>query len=89
MNEILNNFLLVGDKLNPEMSLSQPRFTCSTCRSLTKNKERIQKFKETENQRFFFQIELDKASFQHEMTSDNFKNTLKDLDDFNNNQKRV
>ena len=49
MNEILNNSLLVGDKLNPEMSLSQPRFTCSTCRSLTKNKERIQKFKETEN----------------------------------------
>ena len=54
MNEILNNFLLAGDKFKPEMSLSQPRFTYSTCRSLTRNKERIQKFKETENSRFFF-----------------------------------
>ena len=31
----------------PEMHLRQPRFTYSACRSLTKNKERIQKFKET------------------------------------------
>ena len=31
----------------PEMHLRQPGFTYSTCGSFTKNKERIQKFKET------------------------------------------
>ena len=31
----------------PEMHLRQTRFTYSTCGSFTKNKERIQKFKET------------------------------------------
>ena len=47
MNEILHNFLLAGDKFMPEMHLKQPEFTYSSCGSLTKNKERIQKFKET------------------------------------------
>ena len=49
MNEIVNNFLLAGDKFMPEMHLKQPRFTCSACGPFTKNKERIQKFKETGN----------------------------------------
>ena len=31
----------------PEMHLGQPGFTYSTCGSFTKNKERMQKFKET------------------------------------------
>ena len=47
MNEIVNKFLLAGDKFMLEMHLKQPRFTYSTCGSFTKNKERIQKFKET------------------------------------------
>ena len=47
MNEIVNNFLLVGDKFIPEMYLRQPLFVYSACRPFTKNKERIQKFKET------------------------------------------
>ena len=47
MNEIVNNFLLVGDKFIPEMHLRQPQFVYSACRPFTKNKERIQKFKET------------------------------------------
>ena len=46
MNEIVNEFLLEGDKFMPEMHLKQPGFTCSACRPFTKNKERIQKFKE-------------------------------------------
>ena len=28
MNEIINNFLLDGDKFMPEMHLRQPRFAC-------------------------------------------------------------
>ena len=31
MNEIVNKFLLVGDKFIPEMHLKQPGFTYSAC----------------------------------------------------------
>ena len=47
MIEIVNNFLLAGDKFMTEMHLKQPGFTYSTCVPFSKNKERIQKFKET------------------------------------------
>ena len=45
MNEVVNKFLLAGDKFMPEMHLKQPVFTYSSCGPFTKNKERIQKFK--------------------------------------------
>ena len=44
MNEIVNKFLLAGDKFMPEMHLKHPRFTYSACGPFTKNKERIQRF---------------------------------------------
>ena len=44
MNEIVNKFLLAGDKCLSEMHLKQPGFIYSACGSFTKNKERIQKF---------------------------------------------
>ena len=47
MNEIVKKFLLAGDKFMPEMHLKQPRFTQSAYGAFTKDKERIQKFKET------------------------------------------
>ena len=47
MNEIANKFLLAGDKFMSETHLKQPGFTYSACGSFAKNKERIQKFKET------------------------------------------
>ena len=47
MNEIVNKFLLVGDKFIPEMHLKQPGFTYSACGAFTKNKERIEKFIQT------------------------------------------
>ena len=43
MNEIVNKFLLAGDKFMPEMHLKQTGFTCEP---FTKNKERIQTFKD-------------------------------------------
>ena len=49
MNEIVNKFLLTGDRFMPETHLKQPAFTNSTCRSFTRNKERIQKFMQTGN----------------------------------------
>ena len=52
MNEIVNKFLLAGDKSMPEMHLRQPGFTYSVCGPLTKSKERIKKFKETGDTRY-------------------------------------
>ena len=47
MNEIVNEFLITGYTFLPEMHLRQPGFTYSSCGPFTKNKEIIQKFKET------------------------------------------
>ena len=38
----------------PEMHLRQPGFTYSACGPLTKNKERIQKFKQNGNSRYIY-----------------------------------
>ena len=51
----------------PEMHLRQPGFTYSACGTFTKNKEKIQKFTETEDSRYTYQNELNKACFQHGM----------------------
>ena len=68
MNEIVNKFLLVGDKFMPEMHLKQPGFTYSACGPFTKNKERIEKFMQTGNTDFIYKNKLDKACFQHDMS---------------------
>ena len=73
MNEIVNKVLLAGDKFMPEMHLKRPGFTYSACRPFTKNKERIQKFKETGDTKYIYRNELDKACFQHDLTYGNFK----------------
>ena len=73
MNEIVNKFLLAGDKFMPEMHLKQPGFTYSACGPFTKNKERIQKFKETGGTICIYKTELDKACFQHDVTYGDFK----------------
>ena len=67
MNEIINKFLLAGDKFMPEMHLRQPDFTYSACGTFIKNKERIKKFMQTGNTDFIYKNELDKAYFQHDM----------------------
>ena len=68
MNEIVNKVLLAGDKFMPEMYLKQPGFTYSVCGSFTKNKERIEKFMQTENTDFIYRNKLDRACFQNVMT---------------------
>ena len=73
MNEIVNKFLLEGDKFMPEMHLKQPGFTYSACGPFTKNKEQIQKFKETGDTSYIYKNELDKACFQHDMAYGDFK----------------
>ena len=73
MKEIVNKFLLAGNKFMPEMHFKQPGFTYSACKQFTKNKERIQKFKETGDTSYIHKSELDKACFQHNMAYGDFK----------------
>ena len=73
MNEIVNKFLLTGDKFMPEIHLRQPQFIYSACGPFTKNNERIQKSKETGDTDFIYKNELDKAYFQHDMAYWDFK----------------
>ena len=50
MNEIINKFLLAGDKFMPETHLKQPGFTYSACGPFTKKKEKI--LKNLKNRRY-------------------------------------
>ena len=63
MNEIVNKFLLIGDKFMPEMHLKQPGFTYSASGTFTKNKERIKKFMQTGDTNFVYKNELIKLVF--------------------------
>ena len=67
MNNIINKFLLAGDNFMPEMHLRQPQFTYSACGPFTKDKRRIQKFKETGDTIYIYKNELDKACFAHDV----------------------
>ena len=55
------------------MHLNQPVFTYSACGLVSKNKERIQIFKETGDTSNIYKNELDKACFQHDMAYRDFK----------------
>ena len=55
------------------MRLRQPQFTYHAWKPFTKNKERIQKFKETEDLRYMYQKKLEKTYFQHDLADGNFK----------------
>ena len=73
MNEIVNKFLLAGDKFMLKTHLRQHGFTHSACGPFTKNKERIQNFKETGDSWYIYPNELDKASFKRDMAYGDFK----------------
>ena len=79
MNEIVKNFLVAGDRFMPQMLLREFGFKYSACKPFTKNKRRIQKFKETGDSRYIYQNELDKACFKYEMAYGDSKDlVLKD-----------
>ena len=69
---MINKFLLAGDKFNSEMHLKQPQFIYSACEAFPKNKERIQKRKETGDKKYIYRNELDKACFPHDMAYGHF-----------------
>ena len=77
MSEIVNKFLLVGNKFMPEIHLKQPGFTYSAYGLFTKNKERIEKFMQAGNTDFIYRNELDRACFQHDVAYDKTKDLVK------------
>ena len=77
MNNVINKFLLAGDKFMPEMRLRQPQFTYSACGPFTKHEERIQKFKETGDTNYIYMNELDKACFTHDAAYSDSKDLTK------------
>ena len=58
INEIVNQFLLVGDEFMQEIHLKQPDFIYSVCGPFTKIKERIEKFIQTGNTDFIDKMNL-------------------------------
>ena len=77
MNDIINKFLLAGDKFTPEMHLKQPGFTYSACGSFIKHKQRIQKFMQTGDTNYIYKNESDKACFQHDAAYSDSKDLAK------------
>ena len=77
MNNIINKFLLAGDKFMSEMHLRHPQFTYSACGSFTKHKQRIQKFKETGDTNYIYKNQIDKACFAHDAAYSDGKNLTK------------
>ena len=65
MNNIINKFLLAGDKFMPEMHLRQP------------HKQIIQKFKKTGDTNYIYKNELDKACFAHDAAYSDSKDLTK------------
>ena len=76
MSEIMNKFLLVGDKLMPEMHLKPPGFTYSACGPFTKNKERTEKLMQTGNTDFIYRFFF-KDCFQLDMAYGKSKDLVK------------
>ena len=53
MNDIVNKFLLAGDKFMPETHLRQPGFTFSACGTFTKSKKEYKSLNKLEIQDIF------------------------------------
>ena len=77
LNDIINKFLLAGDKFMSEMHLKQPGFTYSACGLFSRNKQRTQRFMETGDTNYIYKNEEDKVCFQHDMAYGDFKDLKK------------
>ena len=74
MNNIVNKFLLTGDKFMPEMHLMQPGLgKYAACRPFTKTKDRISKFLETGDLDYIYKNDLDEGCFQHDIAYGDYK----------------
>ena len=55
------------------LHLRHPRFNYSACEAFTKNRKRIQKFKQARYSRYFYQHKLWKSWIQNDMAYEDFK----------------
>ena len=73
-NDIINKFLLVGDKFMPEMYLWDPKVKkYSACGPFNKHEERIGQFMKDGRLNHIYKNELDKACFEHDMAYNKYK----------------
>ena len=73
-NDLINKFLLVGDKFMPELHVYQPKIgKYSACTPFTEHTGRIQKFMPDGKLAHIYKNELDKACFQHDMACNKYK----------------
>ena len=66
MNNIINTFLLAGDKFMPEMHLRQPQFIYSACGPFTRHRKTVKNFKQAGDTHYIYRNDLDKVCFQHD-----------------------
>ena len=76
MNNVINKFLLAGDKFMPEIHLRQPQFVYSACGPFTRHQERIKKYKRTGDTRYIHRNELEKACFQQDYAYADYKDLI-------------
>ena len=76
MNNVINKFLLAGDKFMTEMHLRQPQFVYNACGPFTRHKERIKEFKRTGDTCYIYRNETDKACFQHDSACADHKDLI-------------
>ena len=79
MNGMKTKVLLAGEKFMLQIHLKSRWFVYSSaCGPFTKNKEIIQKCKDTGDTRYIYQNKLGKACIQHEEADGDFKIFLED-----------
>ena len=75
--DIINKFLLIGDKFMPEMHLWDPKAkTYSACGSFTRHQQRINDFMKDEKISHIAKNRLDAACFQHDSAYNKYKDSL-------------
>ena len=77
MNNVINKFLLAGDKFMPEMHLRQPLFVYNACGPFTRHKERIKIFKQTGDKRYIYR---NKRKFNKRKVYSQFKDNIWGVD---------
>ena len=66
MIKVVDTLMFVGDRFLPKLYLRQPRFTYSVFGPFNKHREKIRKFKETDDLGHIYQNKLDKTCFTYD-----------------------
>ena len=76
-NDIINTFLLIGDKFMPEMHLWDPKVKkYSACGPFTRHQQRINDFMKDGRLSHIAKNRLDAACFQHDSAYNKYKDSL-------------